>query len=214
MKLTYFNVRGLAETIRMLLAVAKVEYEDYRYPLEVIDMSTHQMVKEEFDSDKAEGKLLKSLNKVPFLEVDGVVIPQSKTIERYLAVKYNMMGSNDLESARIDSICEYVRDFKDMYQKIRTSENKEDDMNTWFTVTLVERLSLLDNILDVDGYSVGSSTSLSDIVLYSFITGFFDNKEAAINATLATPKLRMIIERVDSIPEMHSWLATRPKTDF
>jgi glutathione S-transferase len=214
MKLTYFNVRGLAETIRMLLAVAKVEYEDYRYPLEVIDMSTHQMVKEEFDSDKAEGKLLKSLNKVPFLEVDGVVIPQSKTIERYLAVKYNMMGSNDLESARIDSICEYVRDFKDMYQKVRTSENKEDDMNTWFTVTLVERLSLLDNILDVDGYSVGSSTSLSDIVLYSFITGFFDNKEAAINATLATPKLRMIIERVDSIPEMHSWLATRPKTDF
>jgi glutathione S-transferase len=214
MKLTYFNVRGLAETIRMLLAVAKVEYEDYRYPLEVIDMSTHQMVKEEFDSDKAEGKLLKSLNKVPFLEVDGVVIPQSKTIERYLAVKYNMMGSNDLESARIDSICEYVRDFKDTYQKVRTSENKEDDMNTWFTVTLVERLSLLDNILDVDGYSVGSSTSLSDIVLYSFITGFFDNKEAAINATLATPKLRMIIERVDSIPEMHSWLATRPKTDF
>ena len=214
MKLTYFNVRGLAETIRMLLAVAKVEYEDYRYPLEVIDMSTHQMVKEEFDSDKAEGKLLKSLNKVPFLEVDGVVIPQSKTIERYLAVKYNMMGSNDLESARIDSICEYVRDFKDMYQKVRTSENKEDDMNTWFTVTLVERLSLLDNILDVDGYSVGSSTSLSDIVLYSFITGFFDNKEAAINATLATPKLRMIIERVDSIPEMHSWLASRPKTDF
>ena len=106
MKLTYFNVRGLAETTRMILAVGKVDYEDFRYPLDVIDMSTYKMVKDEFDSDKAEGKLLKSLNKVPFLEVDGVVIPQSKTIERFLAKSCNMMGSTDLESARIDSICE------------------------------------------------------------------------------------------------------------
>jgi prostaglandin-H2 D-isomerase / glutathione transferase len=214
MKLTYFNVRGLAETSRMILAVGQIDYEDVRYPLEVIDMSTYKMVKDEFDSDKAEGKLLKSLNKVPFLEVDGAVIPQSKTIERYLAKRCNMMGATDLESARIDSICEYVRDFKDMYQKVRKSENKEEDMNTWFTVTLVERLSLLDNILDSDGFSVGSSTSLSDITLYSFITNFFDNKEASMNATLATPNLRKIVDRVHEIPEMKKWLETRPKTDF
>ena len=95
MKLTYFNVRGLAETSRMILAVGQIDYEDVRYPLEVIDMSTYKMVKDEFDSDKAEGKLLKSLNKVPFLEVDGAVIPQSKTIERYLAKRCNMMGATD-----------------------------------------------------------------------------------------------------------------------
>ena len=52
MKLTYFNVRGLAETTRMLFAVNnqtgdREEYEDFRYPLEVIDMKTHQMTKDE-----------------------------------------------------------------------------------------------------------------------------------------------------------------------
>jgi glutathione S-transferase len=214
MKLVYFNVRGLAETSRMLLAVAKQDYEDFRYPLEVVDMSTHAMIKDDFDSDKKDGKLVKSLNKVPFLEVDGETIPQSKTIERFLATRFSMMGSSDLETAKIDSICECVRDFKDMYQKVRVAKDKDSAMNEWFTVTLVERLTLLENLLGNEGFSVGSSTSLSDIVLYSFITNFFDNREASMNATLATPSLRKIIDRVHSLPEMVEWLENRPKTDF
>jgi len=214
MKLVYFNVRGLAETSRMIFALAEQEYEDFRYPLEVVDMSTHQMVKDEFDKDKEDGKLLSSLNKVPYLEVDNQIIPQSKTIERFLATRFNMMGESYIERARIDSICECVRDFKDMYQKVRVAEDKATAMNEWFTVTLVERLTLLENLLGDDGFSVGSNTSLSDVVLYSFITNFFDNKEASMNATLAAPKLRKIIDRVHSLPQMVQWLENRPKTDF
>ncbi len=30
LKLTYFNIRGLAENIRLILAQAGVDYEDYR----------------------------------------------------------------------------------------------------------------------------------------------------------------------------------------
>ena len=37
MKLTYFNGRGLAETSRVLLAISGQPYEDFRYPLNVID---------------------------------------------------------------------------------------------------------------------------------------------------------------------------------
>ena len=219
MKLTYFNVRGLAETTRMLFAVNnqtgdREEYEDFRYPLEVIDMKTHQMTKDEFDSDKSDGKLVKSLNKVPFLEVDGHVIPQSKTIERFLARRFGLMGNDEYESAHIDSICECVRDFKDMYQKVRVAEDVDTAMNEWFTVTLIERLTLLENLLNDNSFSVGDKLSLSDIVLYSFITNFFDNKEASMNATLATPKLRKIVDNVHSLPEMKEWLEKRPNTDF
>lgn len=215
MKLTYFNVRGLAETSRILLALGKEEYEDFRYPLNVIDMSKFKMEKEEFDKDKADGKLVKSLNKVPFLEVDGTIIPQSKSIERFLAKRFNMMGETDLEAAKIDSLCEYVRDFKDLYQKVRASEDKETAMNQWFTVTLVEKLKLLEEILgDNDGFSVGDKLTLSDVVLFTFITQFFDNKEASLNATLVAPKLRKIIDRVKELPEVVKWLNNRPITDF
>ena len=216
MKLVYFNVRGLAETSHILLALGGEEYEDFRYPLEVIDMSKHEMKKEEFDTDKAAGKLSLSLNKVPALVVDGVTIPQSKAIERFLARRFNMMGENELDAARIDSICECVRDFKDMYQKVRflPEAERSEGMNQWFTVTLVERLGLLENLLGEEGFSVGDKLSLSDVVLFCFITQFFDNKEAAYNATLATPRLRKIVDSVSQNEKVVTWLKERPVTDF
>jgi len=217
MKLTYFNVRGLAETSRILLAIGGEEYEDFRYPLDIIDMSTHEMTKVEFDSDKSEGKLVGSLNKVPFLEVDGVIIPQSKTIERFLGNRFNMMGSNEIENAQIDAICESVRDFKEMYQKVRGLVGDElvVGMNEWFTVTLVERLSLLENqLVGEEGYSVGNAMSLADVVLFTFVTQFFDNKEASYNATLATPKIRAVVDRVALDDKVVGWFERRPKTSF
>jgi glutathione S-transferase len=214
MKLTYFNVRGLAETSRILLAIGGEEYEDYRYPLVVTDMAKHEMTKDEFDRDKADNKLLSSLNKVPFLEVDGATIPQSKSIERFLGRRFGMMGQTDIEGARIDSLCECVRDLKDLYQKVRTSDNLDEAMSEWFTVTLVERLRLLDGLLDDSGYSVGSITSLSDVVLFSFVTEFFDNKAAALNATLVAPRLRSVVDRIACHESVVSWLSRRPQTDF
>ena len=58
MKLTYFNIRGLAETSRILLAIMGQDYEDFRYPLNIIDLATFNMEKTEFDAAKKEGKLL------------------------------------------------------------------------------------------------------------------------------------------------------------
>ena len=146
MKLVYFNGRGLAETSRLVLALNKVDYEDFRYPLKIIDWASYNMERVEFNNDKESGKLVNSLNKLPFLEVDGQIVAQSKSIERFLARKYNMMGDNELEAARIDSICECVRDFKDAYQKVRklSDEEKENGMKEWFSEILVEKMTLLD----------------------------------------------------------------------
>tara|TARA_B100000686_G_C16709701_1_gene928376 strand:- start:211 stop:882 length:672 start_codon:yes stop_codon:yes gene_type:complete len=217
LRLTYFNVRGLAETSRILFAIGGEEYEDIRYPLEIIDMTKHEMKKEEFDKDKSDGKLLHSLNKVPFLTLeDSTIIPQSKTIERFLARRFHLMGEDDVQNSKIDSICECVRDFKEMYQKVRflPESEKEEGMKEWFTVTLVDKLKLLENLLGDDGYSVGGKLSLSDIVLFTFITQFFDNHEASYNATLATPKLRSIVNRVGVDEAVVEWFEKRPKTDF
>ena len=218
MKLVYFNGRGLAETTRLLLAINNVNYEDFRYPLKIIDWATHNMVKKEFEQDKNDGKLLGSLNKVPFLEIDGVVIPQSKSIERFVGTKYNMMGNNDIQSARIDSICEYVRDFKDMYQSVRrlSKEEKENGMKKWFSETLVERLESLEQILgnEHDTFSVGTRLSLADIVLYSFITQFFDDKESIALTTSNCSKDKNIIKYVGGLDQIQHWLKIRPDTPF
>lgn len=222
MRLVYFNGRGLAETSRLLLALVGGEYEDFRYPLEIIDWKTHNMTKAEFDQDKLDNKLERSLNKVPFLEVDGAVIPQSKSIERYLARRYNLMGDNDLDFARIDSICECIRDFKDLYQTVRKTpeEEREEALRIWFNETLVDKLDLLENIVGLDMelgevlYSVGTRFSLADVVIFSFITQFFDDKISARNAMRNSPKLKAIVDTIDTNSNIVNWLETRPTTSF
>jgi prostaglandin-H2 D-isomerase / glutathione transferase len=222
MKLVYFNGRGLAEVSRLLLALGGEDYNDFRYPLEIIDWKTHNMVKDEFDTAKKENKLLSSLNKVPFLEVDGTIIPQSKSIERYLARRYNLMGDTDLESARIDSICECIRDFKDLYQRVRktTEEEREESLRIWFNETLVEKLDLLENIVGLDMdlgdvlYSVGNKLSLADVVIFAFITQFFDDKVSARNAMRNSPKLKTIVDTLDTNSKIMNWIEKRPETSF
>ena len=220
LKLCYFNGRGLAETSRMILAVASAEYEDFRYPLEVIDWATFNMVREEFNKDKAEGKLEKSMGKVPFLVVkdsdDGVetTLCQSKAIERYLARRFGFMGGNDLEAAQIDSLCECIRDFKDAYQPVRKMENKEEAMQKWFGETLVAKLSDFEKLIGDGGYAVGSSLTLADFVIYSFLVDFFDDKEGIAFSMRSCPKLQKLVETVGANEKLSAWRESRPNTPF
>ncbi len=95
-KLIYFDIRGRAEICRMLFKAAGQEFEDYRYPL---TMKDGQFSRPEWDADKS--KYL--YEKIPVLEIDGgkYIIAQSKAIERFLARRFNMLGSNDIEAAII-----------------------------------------------------------------------------------------------------------------
>ena len=220
MKLVYFNLRGLAETSRLLFAINHQEYEDFRYNFSVKDLSKFDFEKPEFDNDKSNGLLLKSMNKLPYLEVDGNVICQSKAIERYLAHRFNMMGSTLIESARIDSICEAVRDIKDLYQSVRKTpeEERQQAMDKWFNETLVERLNLLSNLCDSNNldnsFSVGNELSLADVVIYCLITQFFDNKEGSMNAASQNKTISSIVENISSISAVKEWLNKRPNTIF
>ena len=223
-KFSYFNVKGLGEVSRFLFAIAGQEYEDFRYPLEVLDMQTYQFKKEEFDEDKSNGLLEKSLNKVPFLNVTiksdleaniTYTICQSKAIERFLAKQFNLFGDNDIDSALIDSLCECVRDIKDAYQVIKKSENKEENLNKWFEETLKEKLEMLEKLLGERlGFSVGNKLSLSDVVIFYFLTEFFDNKEGTINSYKNCPKICTIIENLNYNENLNNWLKNRPQTNF
>lgn len=69
------------------------------------------------DAKKAAGDFALAMDKVPILAVTegGVTTKfgQSKAIERFAAKRFGLFGENDLEGARIDMICEHVRDIKD-----------------------------------------------------------------------------------------------------
>jgi len=73
-KLYYFDVRGLGETIRLILQYAGQKYEEERFT---------------FDNWAA-NKSRFPYGKVPVLEVDGKFIAETAAIARFLARQYGM----------------------------------------------------------------------------------------------------------------------------
>ena len=80
-KFTYFNGRGRGEITRLIFAAAGVAYNDHRIPLENWAAHKHEAI----------------LGQLPFLEVDGKILPQSISIARFIARETNLAGKNNLE---------------------------------------------------------------------------------------------------------------------
>lgn len=222
-KLCYFDIRGLAETARMLLAVAKVPYEDVRLSLTFGtpgDFSTIQ--RPEFDAAKAAGELDVSLGKVPYLDVDGVRFGQSKAIERYISRQHGLMGSNEIEGAQIDQLTESIRDFKDAYNKAKNTQGEEEKkkaIETFFAEGLPNNIKLAEKSLPAGAgpWLVGSKISYADICFYQFLlapNGFFDNAEGAKAAFQDCPRMKAAMEAVDANADLKEYLSKRKESPF
>uniref|UniRef100_A0A914DEB3 glutathione transferase n=1 Tax=Acrobeloides nanus TaxID=290746 RepID=A0A914DEB3_9BILA len=98
-KLSYFDIRGLGETARLILHYANVPFEDDR-------------IKEE---DWPSRKATFQYGKVPVLEVDGKILAESFAINRYLARQFGLAGKDDFESAQIDAVADF---HKDVYNEL------------------------------------------------------------------------------------------------
>ncbi|GMS85895.1 hypothetical protein PENTCL1PPCAC_8070, partial [Pristionchus entomophagus] len=94
-KLTYFDLRGRGECIRMMFAIADVPLEEERVQFQ----DWEEMVKTTpFDA-------------LPMLEVDGFKFAQSLAILRYIARDTGYFGPDNLTSAIGDALADQYADF-------------------------------------------------------------------------------------------------------
>jgi len=208
-KLKYFDARGVIENVRIMFAIAKQEYEDFRYP---VDFTT--WAKPEFDADKAAGTLAVNMDRAPVLFYNGTAIGQSKTIERFVANKCGFAGSSDVEGALIDMLCEHIADIKKNYSdcKVGLKDEALNEAKTkWVTEKMPEWMGKLEKCLSgTGGYAVGNKMSLADIVIYSFVSEFLDDKDLAIASVANCPKLKASVAAVTEAGK--EWFAIRPDT--
>jgi len=120
----------LAEVSRYLFALSGVDYVDHRFT--DVPSGEAQPKRPEFE------QLKESLpfGQVPTLQVggdNGIVLSQSKAIDRYLARQFGFMGCNAIEAQLIDSLGEALRDARDAFMKVR--DNAEEKPK-FFTDTL------------------------------------------------------------------------------
>lgn len=87
-KLTYFNIEGLAEKIRLALKLANLEFEDER--LEFADWPAR--------------KPTAIYNQMPYAQIDDLVIGQSGSILRYVGRLGNLYPTDLVAQAKVDEV--------------------------------------------------------------------------------------------------------------
>uniref|UniRef100_A0A158R4S3 Glutathione S-transferase 1 n=1 Tax=Syphacia muris TaxID=451379 RepID=A0A158R4S3_9BILA len=198
-KLTYFNSRGRAETIRLLFAQADVPYEDIR-----IDRTQWSALKEKTP-----------FGQLPILEVDGKVLAQSRAIEKYLAKTFGLNGKTDWESAKID---ELIQSMEDLHNKLSPWFTEQDGVKKveiftrLFEEEITPFLKRCEQFLikNGTGYFVGDQLTLADLALYDILS-YFDEKLMPGHLH-KYPKLAEFIEQVGNLPNIKAWVQMRPKT--
>ncbi|XP_035661421.1 hematopoietic prostaglandin D synthase-like [Branchiostoma floridae] len=196
-KLTYFNVRGRAELIRLLFAAGEIAYEDVR-----------------IEWDKwPELKPNTPMGQIPTLEVDGQVICQSMAIARFVAGKAGLLGKTNMDQARADMLLDGGMDvgklFTDMVME-KDASKKAEKKKEFGEKHLPPFLALYEGFAGDNGHFVGDSLTWSDIGFFNMMDFITAEYPGALDGYC---KLNKVIDNVKSNPGVTKWLKERPVTD-
>ncbi|CAF1101023.1 unnamed protein product [Adineta steineri] len=201
-KLYYFNVRSRAEVSRLIFAAAGEKYEDVRYE------------QDEWPAHKDE----MPLGQIPVLEVDGVKLPQSRTIARYLAKQFHLAGKDNFEQAKVDAVVDTIYDLLNAFATpfFEKDEAKKEELTKKFlSEELPKHLQNFETLGKLYGngshFFVGNQLTWADLLFYNYIQSFMEFKADCLNNF---PWLQQNRAEVEKQPKIAEYLNNRPNLQF
>ncbi|KAI6233738.1 hypothetical protein M3Y99_00889200 [Aphelenchoides fujianensis] len=154
---------------------------------------------------------------LPVLELeDGVQIPQSYAIARYVGRKVGLAGANEVEAALVDAVADL---YKDLIVEIapylhrRNDEQKDALFANQFEPAIKKFFPLFEKQLKASGsgFFVKSGSSWADFFVAE---GFQSLKNVEPGVIAKWPFALEFLERVHSLPALKEYVAGRPHSDF
>jgi len=184
-ELVYFEGRGLAEIIRLTLSAADIPFKE-------VDLTT----RDQFLALKPE--LL--FEQVPLLRIDGLKLVQSASIVRYVARKAHLLGTTDLEIARVDELYAGTRDAYQAFHGI--AFQPEAAVKEGIETSLNKYLPIFNQLLKASGsgWLVGAGLTLADLGLLELLLATLDyNGPDALQQYPALVKFHATLTAQDNI---------------
>nr|QUF59420.1 glutathione S-transferase GSTS14 [Brachionus angularis] len=163
-KLTYFDITGRAELIRMIFAVGNLNFEDHRIKTEQWPELKKQM----------------PLGQVPVLEIaESPILVQTLAIARYVAKDVGIAGRNSLEMAKVDAVLDTAKELFDEFVKkiVPETRNPTDQREKVFQDFLenivpnsFKRIETLITLYGSEDYCVGDQLTVADLYIHDIVT--------------------------------------------
>jgi len=205
-RINYFDVRGLAEVARLILAQAGQEFVDHRFS------------REQWPEEKTNSKRY-PFGVAPTLEFDDVVLPESIPLSRYLASELGLNGKNNLEKAWCDIVVDILVEIRKELWPFTTFGRKEKDdakfeeqKKAAFEGVIAKKLGHIEGILKANnggsGFFVGDGVTWADLV---FLDASGRMLEVCSTCLDQTPLLKALVDRVKELPRIKKHIETRPE---
>ncbi|XP_029995061.1 glutathione S-transferase Mu 1-like [Sphaeramia orbicularis] len=161
MKLAYWDIRGLAQPIRLLLEYTGTNYEDKFY-----------RCGEAPNYDKScwfdeKPKLGMDFPNLPYLEDGDRKISQSNAIMRYIARKHNLCGETEDEKVRVDIMENQAMDFRNGF--VRMCYTDFDNIKPGYLKMLPDTLKQFSNFLGDRKWFAGDKITFVDFIMYELL---------------------------------------------
>ncbi|KAM7246362.1 hypothetical protein CapIbe_002660 [Capra ibex] len=196
MILGYWDIRGLAHAIRLLLEYTDTNYEERQYSMgDAPDYDRSQWLNEKF-------KLGLDFPNLPYL-IDGThKLTQSNAILRYIARKHNMCGETEEEMIRVDILENQVMDVRFAMIRICYSPDFE-ELKPGFLKEIPEKIKLFSEFLGKRPWFAGDKLTYVDFLVYDVLDMHRKFEPKCLDAF---PNLRDFISRFEGLKKISAYM--------
>ncbi|XP_028735244.1 glutathione S-transferase Mu 1 [Peromyscus leucopus] len=196
MTLGYWDIRGLAHAIRLLLEYTDSSYEEKRYTMgDAPDYDRSQWLSEKF-------KLGLDFPNLPYLIDGSHKITQSNAILRYIARKNNMCGETEEEKIRVDILENQAMDVSNQLARVCYSPDFE-KLKAEYSEQLPGTMKLFSQFLGKQTWFVGEKITFVDFLAYDILDLHLIFEPKCLDAF---PNLKDFVARFEGLKKISAYM--------
>ncbi|CAF1344438.1 unnamed protein product [Adineta steineri] len=199
-RLHYFNIHDRAEVVRLIFAAADQQFDDIRYK------------RIQWTPYKAE----MPLGQMPVLEYNGMKLPQSIAIARFLPKQFQLAADDNLEQAKVDTVADKIAELIVKYgpvHKKQVETKNQAVIQKLLAEELPQHLANLETLGEIysdgDYFFVGNHLTWTDLFLYDLLETIFQHDDHIL---AKFPWLKNNRQEVEKQTKIMTYLKNRPQT--